>query len=86
MSSSPRNNYSSFAVSSSPPSDLGSYSRIMHQHTKRQMEAARGTSSRRSNHHHSQSQSSENGGTSSMLNGVPSSSRSNSPDDHGYHG
>ena len=80
MSSSPtRDNYSSFSMSASPPSDLGSYSRFMHQHTKRQMDAARGSSNRRSNHH----QSTQSGGTPSMPNGVSSRS-SRSPDDNDY--
>ncbi|KAK0728167.1 hypothetical protein B0T26DRAFT_619722, partial [Lasiosphaeria miniovina] len=35
------------SVSPPPPADLGSYSRTMHQHTKRQMEAASQSSLRR---------------------------------------
>ncbi|KAJ9151593.1 hypothetical protein NKR19_g4839 [Coniochaeta hoffmannii] len=81
MSSSPRNNYSSFSMSPSPPTDIGSYSRFMHQHTKRQMDAANRSSQRRSNHH--TSNRSVNGATPSMPNGVSSRS-SRSPDDHGY--
>ncbi|TDZ12995.1 hypothetical protein C8034_v004934 [Colletotrichum sidae] len=44
-----QNAYSvSIPVSPPPPSDLSTYMRSMHQHTKRQMEAANRSSSRRS--------------------------------------
>ncbi|KAK6219875.1 hypothetical protein QIS74_05377 [Colletotrichum tabaci] len=53
----------SIPVSPPPPSDISTYMRSMHQHTKRQMEAANRSSSRRSggrtsyphNGHHSSS-------------------------------
>ncbi|KAK1453874.1 hypothetical protein CMEL01_05533 [Colletotrichum melonis] len=53
----------SIPVSPPPPSDLSTYMRSMHQHTKRQMEAANRSSTRRSggrtsyphNSHHSSS-------------------------------
>ncbi|KAB5575464.1 hypothetical protein GE09DRAFT_1215239 [Coniochaeta sp. 2T2.1] len=77
MSSSPRDNYSTFSMSPSPPTDLGSYSRFMHQHTKRQMDSINRTTQRLSNHHQSSSSSSSrnsnnnnNNTTSSMPNGV----------------
>ncbi|KAK1539536.1 uncharacterized protein CCOS01_00850 [Colletotrichum costaricense] len=38
----------SIPVSPPPPSDLSTYMRSMHQHTKRQMEAANRSSTRRS--------------------------------------
>ncbi|KAI1188807.1 hypothetical protein F5B17DRAFT_393893 [Nemania serpens] len=65
----------------SPPHDLTSYSRSMHSHTKRQMEAANISSSRRSD----QSGSSP---TSSMPNGTStdsSNSTSTMNSAHGYH-
>ncbi|KAB5531203.1 hypothetical protein GE09DRAFT_1228007 [Coniochaeta sp. 2T2.1] len=74
MSSSPRDNYSTFSMSPSQPTDLGSYTRFMHQHTKRQMDSINPTTQRRSNHHQSSSSSSSrdnnNNTTSSMPNGV----------------
>ncbi|AEO56265.1 hypothetical protein MYCTH_2300995 [Thermothelomyces thermophilus ATCC 42464] len=39
MSTSQRTYSTSMPLSPPPPSDLGSYSRFMHQHTKRQMES-----------------------------------------------
>jgi hypothetical protein len=86
MSSSPRSSYASYSMSPSAPTDIGSYSRFMHQHTKRQMDAATGgrssqPSQRRSNHHNSSRSGSA--GTPSMPNGV-SSRGSRSPDDTGY--
>ncbi|KAK1688095.1 hypothetical protein CORC01_09311 [Colletotrichum orchidophilum] len=54
----------SIPISPPPPSDLSTYMRSMHQHTKRQMEAANRSSTRRSggrtsypsiNGHHSSS-------------------------------
>lgn len=63
----------------SPPTDIGSYSRFMHQHTKRQMDAANRSSQRRSDH-----QSTRSGFTPAMPNGVSSMS-SYSPEDHVYH-
>ncbi|KAK1833279.1 hypothetical protein QBC39DRAFT_370159 [Podospora conica] len=62
----------STSMSPSPPSDIGSYSRYMAQHTKRQMEAASTTSPRRSS---TASSSGGGGGPSAMPNGVSSSSR-----------
>lgn len=66
-------------MSPSPPTDISSYSRFMHQHTKRQMDAFNRSSQRRS----SPQQSNRSGTTPSMPNGV-SSRGSHSPDDHGY--
>ncbi|KAI0434674.1 hypothetical protein F5Y09DRAFT_295351 [Xylaria sp. FL1042] len=48
----------------SPPHDLTSYSRSMHSHTKRQMEAANMSSSRRSAHSHTSTVPSMPNGTS----------------------
>lgn len=76
--SSARDSYS-MSMSPSPPSDIGTYSRSMHQHTKRQMEAA---SSRRSSGSSSGSPSSS--GPSAMPNGVSSRSRNNNTDQFGY--
>ncbi|KAJ4306427.1 hypothetical protein N0V88_001228 [Collariella sp. IMI 366227] len=39
MSATQQHYSSSMSMSPPPPSDLGSYARTMHQHTKRQMEA-----------------------------------------------
>lgn len=60
----------------SPPQDLGSYMRSMHQHTKRQMDAMSRSQERRSrnNGHHT---------TPSMPNGVGGSS--SSPDEYPSH-
>ncbi|KAF3770807.1 hypothetical protein M406DRAFT_320516 [Cryphonectria parasitica EP155] len=62
----------SFSISHSPPppSDLGSYMRSMHQHTKRQIEAMSRSQERRSRNTGSR-------GTPSMPNGVGHSSSSN---------
>lgn len=57
------------SMSPSPPADIGSYSRYMAQHTKRQMEAASTSSPRRS----SQASSNSASGPSAMPNGVSSS-------------
>lgn len=66
-------------VSVSPPTDISSYARYMHQHTKRQMEAASRSSHRRSGNM-------SPGGTPSIPNGVSSSSSSGSPNAvHEYH-
>jgi len=56
-------------MSPPPPSDIGSYSRSMHQHTKRLMEAA--SSPRRSSQ--SSSASASTVGSSTIPNGVPPS-------------
>ncbi|KAK3945172.1 hypothetical protein QBC46DRAFT_337023 [Diplogelasinospora grovesii] len=78
---------SSMSMSPPPPSDLGTYSRSMHQHTKRQMEQASQL------RHHDNSQPTNNGtssqsGPSAMPNGVAgagaSSRRHRSPGDYGY--
>lgn len=66
-----RDSYST-SMSPSPPADIGSYSRYMAQHTKRQMEAASTSSPRRSPQG---SGSSAGGGPSAMPNGVSSSAR-----------
>ncbi|KAK0752221.1 hypothetical protein B0T18DRAFT_86235 [Schizothecium vesticola] len=65
-----RSSYST-SMSPSPPSDIGSYSRYMAQHTKRQMEAASTSSPRRSSQ--ASSNSAGGGGPSAMPNGVSSS-------------
>lgn len=69
-------------VSPPPPVDITTYSRSMHQHTKRQMEAAS-----RSSHRHSGGRSSQRGGVPAMPNGVSSSSTSSTSPDriHDYH-
>ncbi|KAI7780421.1 hypothetical protein LA080_016040 [Diaporthe eres] len=68
------------ANSPPPPTDIGSYSRIMLQHTKRQMEAFSGTSDRRSRSNTSRSSGQRGAGTPSMPNGVHQAS--SSPDDY----
>lgn len=64
----PSDSYSiNVPVSPPPPTDLGSYSRFMHDHTKRQMEAQGAFSD------HKPSESARNGtssGSSSMTNGI----------------
>ncbi|KAI1180898.1 hypothetical protein F4777DRAFT_527408 [Nemania sp. FL0916] len=63
----------------SPPHDLASYSRSMHSHTKRQMEAANMSSSRRST-------PSQNAPVPAMPNGTStSSSTSTSRSINGHH-
>lgn len=69
--SSPPTNYT-IGMSMSPPTDLPTYSRFMHQHTKRQMESATRSSGRRS----PRNANPRDDGTSSLPNGVSSSSRS----------
>ncbi|KAK0609249.1 hypothetical protein B0T17DRAFT_619492 [Bombardia bombarda] len=77
--SSSGSSYSASMASPPPPVDLGTYSRSMHQHTKRQMELV-STSSRRSQGGSSQQQSRDT--TSAIPNGVnPHRSRNNSSDD-----
>ncbi|KAK1760997.1 hypothetical protein QBC47DRAFT_396972 [Echria macrotheca] len=73
----------SYSFSPSPPSDIGTYSRSMLQHTKRQMEAV--NSSNSSMHSTSPGSSSNNptsAGTSAMPNGV--ASRGRNPSDYSY--
>ncbi|KAK8017442.1 hypothetical protein PG993_013768 [Apiospora rasikravindrae] len=63
-----------------PPQDISSYSRFMHQHTKRQMEAASRSSHRRSG------RSSHNSHVPAMPNGVSSSNdEASSPNSIEYH-
>ncbi|KAI0146331.1 hypothetical protein GGR57DRAFT_478865 [Xylariaceae sp. FL1272] len=79
-----RNSYTiSMPSNMSPPSDLASYSRVMHLHTKRQMEAANMSSRRheRSSDAPVPSMPNGNSGNSSTS---PSSSRG-SRDSHEYH-
>ncbi|KAK8135449.1 hypothetical protein PG984_003389 [Apiospora sp. TS-2023a] len=80
MSSSDSYGSMSMASSSpSPPQDISSYSRFMHQHTKRQMEAASRSSHRRGG------RSSQNSSTPAMPNGVSSSTDGSSPNSVEYH-
>ncbi|KAK6062835.1 hypothetical protein SCUP234_11885 [Seiridium cupressi] len=62
-----RGTYSSSALpmSPTPPSDLPSYARFMHQHTKKQMEEASRSSHRRSSRSSRVAPSMPNGGSSS---------------------
>ncbi|KAI2643427.1 hypothetical protein GGS21DRAFT_496313 [Xylaria nigripes] len=53
----------------SPPVDLASYSRSMHSHTKRQMEAANISPSRRRGHSQQSPMSALHNGTSTSLSG-----------------
>ncbi|KAI1765617.1 hypothetical protein GGR53DRAFT_489745 [Hypoxylon sp. FL1150] len=70
-----RNSYTSISMPTSlpPPVDLASYARSMHQHTKRQMEAANMPTSRRSAR-------TSRAHMPGMPNGVSSSSSSRSSD------
>ncbi|KAI0119993.1 hypothetical protein GGR51DRAFT_495874, partial [Nemania sp. FL0031] len=63
----------------SPPHDLASYSRSMHSHTKRQMEAANMSSARRTG-------PSQNTPIPSMPNGTSTSSSTSSRAINGSHG
>ncbi|KAI3401000.1 hypothetical protein diail_705 [Diaporthe ilicicola] len=63
-----------------PPTDIGSYSRTMLQHTKRQMEAFSGASDRRSRSTGSRSSGQRGVGTPALPNGVSQSSTS--PDEY----
>ena len=81
--SSARDSYS-MSMSPSPPSDIGTYSRSMHQHTKRQMEAASSRRSSGSSSGGGSSSSPSNSGPSAMPNGVSSRSRNNNTDQFGY--
>ncbi|KAK4251018.1 hypothetical protein C7999DRAFT_37909 [Corynascus novoguineensis] len=65
----------SMPLSPPPPSDLGSYSRSMHQHTKRQMESISQSPPRSSQH----GQSAPTG----LPDGV--SGRSRNPNQYSYH-
>ncbi|KAK1775254.1 hypothetical protein QBC45DRAFT_11540 [Copromyces sp. CBS 386.78] len=84
MSAAAQNSAYSITMSPPPPFDLGSYSRSMHQHTKRQMEASQTNLPRSSgsptNSHNSNSQSQSNA-TPSLPNGV-SGTRSHSEYSH----
>ncbi|KAI0969744.1 hypothetical protein F4678DRAFT_152526 [Xylaria arbuscula] len=68
----------SMPANMSPPHDLTSYSRSMHSHTKRQMEAANMSSSRRRS-------PTQNAPVSSMPNGTSSGSSSSSRTLNGSH-
>ncbi|KAK4203881.1 hypothetical protein QBC40DRAFT_13099 [Triangularia verruculosa] len=69
------------AMSPPPPSDLGSYARSMHQHTKRQMDSISQAST--SPERGSPSQSNDrSSGTNSMPNGV--SNRRTNPGEYNY--
>lgn len=73
-----------------PPQDMTSYMRMMHQHTKRQIDAMARSQGRRSrsNHHNSHSNNSNNSNshtTPSMPNGVSSGSSSTSSNDYAHH-
>ncbi|GAW25409.1 hypothetical protein SAMD00023353_0600530 [Rosellinia necatrix] len=63
----------SIPVNMTPPFDLASYSRSMHSHTKRQMEAANMTSTRRSGPAHSPLVSTMPNGTSTGHSNLPRS-------------
>ncbi|KAK4173458.1 hypothetical protein QBC36DRAFT_194587 [Triangularia setosa] len=82
MSTSQNASYSvGLAMSPPPPSDLGSYARSMHQHTKRQMDSISQASS--SSDRRSPSRSNDrSSGTSSMPNGV--SNRRANPGEYNY--
>ena len=72
---------SAFNMSPPPPFDLGTYSRSMHQHTKRQMEAFSGNSLPRSSRSPSNNQNSngesQSNATPSLPNGVSGNSSRN---------
>ncbi|KAK4657011.1 hypothetical protein QC762_209145 [Podospora pseudocomata] len=69
------------AMSPPPPSDLGSYARSMHQHTKRQMDSI--SQAPTSPERRSPSQSNDrSSGTNSMPNGVSNQRRN--PGDYNY--
>ncbi|KAK8101772.1 uncharacterized protein PG998_006816 [Apiospora kogelbergensis] len=79
-----QDSYGSMSMPSSsppPPQDISSYSRFMHQHTKRQMEAASRSSHRRGG------RSSQNSHVSALPNGVSNSStdEASSPNSVEYH-
>ncbi|KAI0875035.1 hypothetical protein GGS24DRAFT_457198 [Hypoxylon argillaceum] len=67
------------SVPTVPPHDLASYSRSMHSHTKRQMEAANMSPSRRSGPSH-------NSLVPSLPNGTSTSSSNSSRTINGSHG
>ncbi|KAI1853759.1 hypothetical protein JX265_003907 [Neoarthrinium moseri] len=68
----------SMPFSPSPPTDLPSYARFMHQHTKKQMEAASRSSHRRG-------QRSSHSGVPAVPNGISSSGSSHSSEGVDYH-
>ncbi|KAI0446654.1 hypothetical protein F4803DRAFT_476246 [Xylaria telfairii] len=70
----------SMPANMSPPHDLASYSRSMHSHTKRQMEAANISSSSHQRGH------SRNSPVSSMPNGTSSGSPNSTQSANGSHG
>ncbi|KAI3323174.1 hypothetical protein HD806DRAFT_498292 [Xylariaceae sp. AK1471] len=83
---SPRSTYTiSMPANMSPPNDLTSYSRSMHMHTKRQMEAANMSSSRRSGHSQHSPMSTMSNGTSLSSSSSNSSSRAMNGSHHEYH-
>ncbi|KAH8663970.1 hypothetical protein BX600DRAFT_463361 [Xylariales sp. PMI_506] len=75
-----QSSFSTFSMAGSPPPpvDLPTYAKSMHQHTKRQMEAASRSTHRRGNH---QSHSQMPG----LPNGISSTSSSQSPNGVEYH-
>lgn len=87
MSAAAQNSAYSITMSPPPPFDLGSYTRSMHQHTKRQMEAASQTNLPRSSNSSPNNQSSngqsQSNATPSLPNGV-SGSRSRNPSGYSY--
>ncbi|EAA31712.1 hypothetical protein GE21DRAFT_7825 [Neurospora crassa] len=88
MSAAAQNSAYSITMSPPPPFDLGSYSRSMHQHTKRQMEAASQTNLPRSsgspsNNQNSNGQSQSNA-TPSLPNGVSGTRSRNSSEEYSY--
>jgi len=94
MSRSTQDSYSiGMSTSPPPPVDIGAYARSMHQHTKRQMEAANQSSLRRSqsdsSQHNGGAAAAESNGTSAMPNGVSSSvsssQRGNNSGDYRHH-
>ncbi|KAK3403088.1 hypothetical protein B0T20DRAFT_342544 [Sordaria brevicollis] len=88
MSAATQNSAYSITMSPPPPFDLGTYSRSMHQHTKRQMEAASQTNLPRSSNssspsNQSSSSQSQSNATPSLPNGV-SGTRSRNHSDYSY--
>ncbi|KAK0739606.1 hypothetical protein B0T21DRAFT_285919 [Apiosordaria backusii] len=82
MSSAQNASYSvGLPISPPPPSDLGSYARSMHQHTKRQMDSISQASSSPNRRSPSQNGDSRSG-TSSLPNGV--SNRRQNPGEYNY--
>ncbi|KAI0398195.1 hypothetical protein F5Y17DRAFT_411361 [Xylariaceae sp. FL0594] len=69
MRMSPQSSYTvTMPANMTPPHDLASYSRFMHQHTKRQMEAVRMSPSRQGR---SSGRSRDHSPVPAMMNGTP---------------